>query len=73
MCVVATTIEEDPTGPEAARFAKANNAIASGNVSTQEVSPYVPTRQIKTFHPRTPGMVAYRDAVLDAMVAAGQV
>src|SRR5205814_327325 len=28
---------------------------------------YVATRQIKTFHPRSPGMVAYRDAIIDAI------
>ncbi|KAJ5369335.1 uncharacterized protein N7496_009095 [Penicillium cataractarum] len=71
MCEVAITIKEDPTGPEAVRFANANVAIASGNVSSQEVLPYLPTRQIKTFHPRSPGISAYRDAVWDAMVEAG--
>ncbi|KAL4860281.1 hypothetical protein BDV12DRAFT_205348, partial [Aspergillus spectabilis] len=72
MCRVAEAVTDDPTGLEAMRLANANAALAAGDVSSQDVSAYLPTRQIKTFHPRTPGMYAYRDAILDAMVTAGQ-
>jgi hypothetical protein len=72
MCRVAEAIADDPAGLEATRLANANAALAAGDVSGQDVSVYLPTRQIKTFHPRTPGMYAYRDAILDAMVTAGQ-
>ncbi|KAK3937884.1 Mutanase Pc12g07500-like protein 1 [Diplogelasinospora grovesii] len=72
MCRVAQEIHDDPTGPQATRWAAANADIASGNYSSQSVPWYAPTRQIKTFHPRTPGMHAYRDAVLEAIQVYGQ-
>lgn len=72
MCQVSTSIAEDPSGPEAVRYQAAKAAISSGNYSSQDISWYLPTRQVKTFHPRSPGMVAYRDAVLEAIKDVGQ-
>ncbi|PVH73247.1 hypothetical protein DL98DRAFT_563279 [Cadophora sp. DSE1049] len=72
MCQVSMSISEDPTGPEAVRYNAAQAAIARGDVNAQEIPGYVPTRQIKTFHPRSPGMVAYRDAVLSVIADVGQ-
>lgn len=72
MCQVSISIAQDPTGLEAVRYQGALADIASKNYSSQDVPAYYPTRQIKTFHPRSPGMVAYRDAVLVAIVDVGQ-
>ncbi|KAF3920067.1 hypothetical protein AA313_de0200233 [Arthrobotrys entomopaga] len=72
MCRVAQAISEDPTGPEAVRFNNANADIVAGNVSSQSIPWYVPTRQIKTFHPRTPGMFAFRDAIISSLQDNGQ-
>ena len=72
MCQVSITIAEDPTGPEAVRYQAAEQDIANGNYSSQDIPWYTPTRQVKTFHPRSPGMVVYRDACLAAMRAVGQ-
>jgi hypothetical protein len=66
-------------GPDGARrppgpggFGRANADLVGGNFSSRDVPRYAPTRQIKTFHPRTPGMYAYRDAVLEKIQANGQ-
>ncbi|KAJ9480771.1 hypothetical protein VN97_g12756 [Penicillium thymicola] len=72
MCHVAETVAHDPNGPEAQRLDRANKALANGDLSVQEISWYLPTRTIKMFHPRTPGMAIYRDAVIDSMKASGQ-
>ncbi|KAH7327192.1 SGNH hydrolase-type esterase domain-containing protein [Rhexocercosporidium sp. MPI-PUGE-AT-0058] len=72
MCQVSISISEDPTGLEAVRYRAAQAAIAGGDYSSQEIPGYVPTRQIKTFHPRSPGMVAYRDALLSVIAGVGQ-
>ncbi|KAF2268066.1 SGNH hydrolase [Lojkania enalia] len=72
MCNVAEAVAEDPEGPEAKYLADANADIQSGNVTSQHIGWFTPTRQIKTFHPRSPGMVAYRDAVIDSMQGVGQ-
>jgi hypothetical protein len=72
LCKLAQTVRDDPQGPEALRFGGANAELAGGNFSSQDVPWYAPTRQIKTFHPRTPGMYAYRDAVLEKIQANGQ-
>ncbi|KAH6720758.1 SGNH hydrolase-type esterase domain-containing protein [Leptodontidium sp. MPI-SDFR-AT-0119] len=72
MCQVAISIFEDPTGPQAMSYRAAQAAIASGDFNSQEIPRYTPTRQIKTFHPRSPGMVAYRDAILRVIAEVGQ-
>jgi hypothetical protein len=72
MCRVSQAVIDDPSGPEALRLSSANADIVAGNVSSQSISWYIPTRQIKTFHPRSPGMAAYRDAIIAALQANGQ-
>jgi hypothetical protein len=72
MCRVAQAVNGDPTGPEAKRLANANADIIAGNASSESIPYFVPTLQIKTFHPRTPGMFAYRDALISALQANGQ-
>jgi hypothetical protein len=73
MCRVSQAVADDPSGPEALRLSSANADIVAGNASSQSVSWYLPTRQIKTFHPRSPGMAAYRDAIIAALQANGQI
>jgi hypothetical protein len=73
LCRVAQEIHDDPTGPEAVRFAQAQADIVAGNLSSTSISWYLPTRQIKTFHPRSPGMAAYRDAIVGAMADNNQI
>lgn len=72
MCNLAQTVRDAPDGPEALRFGRANADLSSGNFNSQDVPWYAPTRQIKTFHPRTSGMIAYRDAILEQIQAHGQ-
>jgi hypothetical protein len=71
LCRISEEVADDPTGPQATRLNKANTAIAAGDMSSQDVSWYLPTRQIKTFHPRSPGMAAYRDAMIYMMQSVG--
>ncbi|KAI9371767.1 SGNH hydrolase-type esterase domain-containing protein [Aspergillus egyptiacus] len=68
-CRVAIAVEEDPDGPWAQTYRNATEAIARGDYSSQHISRMYFTSQIKTFHPRTPGMGLYRDAILAAMEA----
>jgi hypothetical protein len=42
-----------------------------GNATVNHIAWYFPTRQIKTFHPRSVGMEAYRDAVIAAIKSSG--
>ncbi|KAK1757778.1 family 71 glycosyl hydrolase [Echria macrotheca] len=72
LCMVALNVAHDPNGVEARRLAAANAAIRAGDVNAEEIDWYLPTRQIKTFHPRTAGMHAYKRAVMDAMRQVGQ-
>ncbi|KAL2128418.1 hypothetical protein VTI74DRAFT_9220 [Chaetomium olivicolor] len=65
-------IRDGPDGIEAQLYARASADLASGNFSSQDVSWWYPTCQIKTFHPRTPGMYAYRDAVIKKIKEVGQ-
>jgi hypothetical protein len=46
-------------------MALANSDLASGGFTTQNCIWFLPTRQIKTFHPRSAGMALYRDAIID--------
>ncbi|KAH8903035.1 SGNH hydrolase [Coniochaeta sp. PMI_546] len=72
MCNLAQTVRDAPDGPEAQRFGRANADLSSGNFNSQDVPWYAPTRQVKTFHPRTSGMIAYRDAIFKQIQANGQ-
>jgi hypothetical protein len=67
MCRVAEEIKQNPDGEQARRHRRANEDVKNGQLTTEDVSWYLPTRQIKTFHPRTPGMRAYRDAIIEAI------
>ncbi|KAE8356780.1 hypothetical protein BDV28DRAFT_126526 [Aspergillus coremiiformis] len=67
MCDVAINVAQNSTGTEAEHLAKANEALASGNYSADSISWYLPTRQVKTFHPRSSGMIAYRNAIIAAL------
>ncbi|OLN96838.1 Mutanase Pc12g07500-like protein 1 [Colletotrichum chlorophyti] len=64
MCRLSHVVTDFPGGPEAALYNKANGDVKAGNFNSQEVNYFYPTRQIKTFHPRTPGMYQYRDEIL---------
>ncbi|KAL0939950.1 Mutanase Pc12g07500-like protein 1 [Colletotrichum truncatum] len=65
MCRLSHVVTDFPGGPEAALYNKANGDVKAGNFNSQEVGYFAPTRQIKTFHPRTPGMYKYRDLILE--------
>ncbi|KAI0451451.1 SGNH hydrolase-type esterase domain-containing protein [Xylaria acuta] len=71
-CRFAQVIADDPDGDVAERLAKANADLSDGNYQTDDVKWYYPTRQIKTFHPRTTGMRSYRDAIIAALEADGK-
>lgn len=65
-------IDEEPNGPLAWSYGNATQAIKDGDVNAQEIGYWIPTRQIKTFQPRSPGMALYRDAIvekIDALMA----
>ncbi|KAJ6103765.1 mutanase [Penicillium sp. IBT 16267x] len=63
-CDLASAIASEPDGDLAKQVALANIALADGNFTTQDISWFLPTNQIKTFHPRSAGMALYRDAIL---------
>ncbi|KAJ5951187.1 uncharacterized protein N7479_009600 [Penicillium vulpinum] len=65
LCLASITINQEPDGPMAWSYGNATQDIKDGNMQTQHVSDWYPTRQIKTFHPRSPGMALYRDAILE--------
>ncbi|GFF25735.1 glucan endo-1,3-alpha-glucosidase agn1 [Aspergillus udagawae] len=69
LCLASIAINQDPNGPVAWSYNNATQAIKDGNVNSQHVSDWSPTRQIKTFHPRSPGMGLYRDAILQKIDA----
>ncbi|KAI1776483.1 hypothetical protein F4818DRAFT_439883 [Hypoxylon cercidicola] len=69
----AVAISEEPNGTVALSLKNAHAAIRAGNVSSQDISSWTPTRQIKIFHPRTPGMSAYRDAIMKQMQMNGEI
>ncbi|KAF6787077.1 esterase family protein [Colletotrichum musicola] len=62
LCCMAEAVVGDPKGPAAKSLDAANKALGVGNMSAQDVIWWIPTRQIKIFHPRTRCMMAYRDA-----------
>jgi hypothetical protein len=71
-CSMADVIKGRSNGTEALSFKAANAEIKKGDVHGQEIGFWTPTRQIKTFHPRSPGMVAYRDAIRGSIEQTGQ-
>ncbi|OAA59020.1 Esterase, SGNH hydrolase-type, subgroup [Niveomyces insectorum RCEF 264] len=72
MCDMAIDIVTYPTGPAATTYAAAETDIRNRNFSSESISWFVPTRRIKTFHPRSPGVVAYQKSILDTMYSNGQ-
>lgn len=64
---MAQDVAEESDGDLAKDLRAANEEIAKGDVNGQHIPSYVPTRQIKTFHPRSPGMVAYRDGIIETI------
>ncbi|KAH2034642.1 hypothetical protein KXV65_000174 [Aspergillus fumigatus] len=69
LCLASVAIKEEPNGPVAWSYGNATQAVRDGNVNSQHMKDWYPTRQIKTFHPRSPGMGLYRDAILEKIDA----
>jgi hypothetical protein len=69
MCRTAEGIAADPNGTGAQNYKAANDEVANGNVTGQHIPIWIPTRQVKSFHPRSPGMAAYRDSIIEAINA----
>ncbi|KAF4177620.1 hypothetical protein CNMCM8694_003348 [Aspergillus lentulus] len=65
LCLASITIKEDPNGPEAWSYGDATQAIRDGDVNSQDINDWYDTRQIRTFHPRSPGMGLDRDAITE--------
>ncbi|PKX91286.1 putative alpha-1,3-glucanase [Aspergillus novofumigatus IBT 16806] len=65
-CSLAQAVAQEPGGDLAKHVSMANGALADGDFTSQDVSRFLPTRQIKAFHPRSAGMALYRDAILAA-------
>jgi hypothetical protein len=61
---------DEPNGTIAQGIQAANAQIKAGDINGLDVHWYYPTRQIKTFHPRSPGIVGYRDAIIAAINSA---
>lgn len=68
MCEVALAVASDPKGEPAQQYKKAQDAYTRGDFQASEITGwFATTARIKTFHPRTRGMVAYRDALIEAI------
>lgn len=65
MCMVSVEIDANPNGEWAQAYGRATQGVADGNVNIKEINWFTPTSQIKAFHPRSPGMALYRDAILE--------
>lgn len=66
-CMVAQDVANNPDGPWAKKLEEANADIEAQDFHAESIGWFAATRQIKTFHPRTPGMLAYRDSIIDAI------
>jgi hypothetical protein len=73
LCQMAQEILANPDSDLANMVTQVNADIRDGDYTAANVSYWYPTRQIKTFHPRTSGMYGYRDAVVAAMQFNGQI
>ncbi|USW58442.1 Putative SGNH hydrolase-type esterase domain, SGNH hydrolase superfamily [Septoria linicola] len=67
LCRVSQNITADPQGILAKTWKAANDDISAKNLNSQSIGFFTPTNQVKTFHPRTPGMMAYRDSIVEAI------
>lgn len=72
LCFVAQDMQRNSSGPAATHVNAANAAIASGDYGSADIPWFMPTRTIKTFHPRSWGHAGMRSAVLVAMQSNGQ-
>ncbi|KAK2763255.1 hypothetical protein FQN54_009891 [Arachnomyces sp. PD_36] len=68
MCERSIEIAAAPNGPAAQRMDRATTAMNDGDVHSQDIGWFIPTEKVKTFHPRSPGMVLYRNSVISALV-----
>jgi hypothetical protein len=66
-CRMAHDVKRHPNGFNAKNLEAANKEIAAKNTSGHHIKFFMPNQQLKTFHPRTPGMLAYRDALIDSI------
>lgn len=66
-CMVARDIADNPDSLWAEKLEEANADVKAQDFQAESINWWYPTRQIKTFHPRTPGMHAYRDSIIDAI------
>lgn len=69
LCLAAMEIEEQPNGPLAWLYGNATPNIKVGDANAQEIGYWTPTRQIKPFYSRNPGMALYRDAIVEKIDA----
>ncbi|KJY00692.1 hypothetical protein TI39_contig316g00001 [Zymoseptoria brevis] len=67
LCRASEGVAAEPQGDLASKLREANNEIAAKNITGQSIGWFTPTKQIETFHPRTPGMIAYRDSIIAAI------
>ena len=73
-CSMSIAVSKAPDGNASQALKAANEALAKGDFTDKHISYFLPTRQVKTFHPRSSGMGAYRDAIIAAIqVNQGQV
>ncbi|CAI7580533.1 unnamed protein product [Penicillium viridicatum] len=64
-CDLAVAITNQPDGDMGNYVALANSDLARGDPTTQNINYFLPTCQIKAFHPRRAGVALYWDAVMD--------
>ena len=64
LCQIAQ-VNADATLPEHQILVDDQAAIHNSNVSAVNIPRWVPTRQAKTFHPRTLGQNAYAQAIME--------
>jgi hypothetical protein len=69
LCLASIALTQDPDSPIAWSYGNASQGIKNGDFNAQDVSDWYATRQIKAFHPRSPGMGLYRDAILEKIDA----
>ena len=64
LCQIAQ-VNAEPTLPEYQILVDDQASIHDGNVSAVNIPWWIPTRQAKTFHPRTLGQNAYAQAIME--------
>lgn len=67
-CHIASDLADKPDGTMAQNVKAANEEIARKDINGKHIRGFFTyTRQIKTFHPRSRGMLAYRDAIIETI------